>query len=510
MSGAYSLGRLRRALLHFAGGRAVQAVARAVLVLLIVRLLPAGDYGAYMLIVGVSEMLPQLCSFGLLPVGQRYLPELVQSAATRDSYRFVCGITVLQVAVIALACAGLWFFWGRVLPYAGFGPEQIQTARPAIILFVLVPTFRFVVELLQALLEQGKAQTAAALVPLGRMTAVVGLLGVGVEVTLHRLLLLDAAVVAGCLTLAWVLMVHSLRKLQEPEQPRPLPLRKMVRHGWHMAAAQLMSAAYSPGALRLVIANAIGIVESGLFAFLQSLQRMVGKYLPGELLRGLVRPMLISRTGPVDGMDRMERGVRLLQKANLMLVAMGTVAVYVAGDAIVATASGGRFTHAGGSLLLMFLVLGFASQRMVLDMVLQILDLTRTLRRVLLLLPLSLLAAWWCAHYGLNAAIAAIAFGIALVNGICAWRLKVHTGRFRTDWRATGGILLASAVAALSGRALGTLLGPWLALAVAAGLLAVLLAAAKPLASAELDMVARIMGHVAGRVLQPFARKVAA
>jgi O-antigen/teichoic acid export membrane protein len=511
MSRAYSIAKLRRALLHFVGGRAVQAVARGALVLLVVRLLPTADYGAYMLIVGISEMLLQLCSLGILPVGQRFLPQLVESATRRDTYRFLATITSLQMLTLALVSGLFWWFWADVLPYMNFTAEQIERTRPAVLLFLLMPAFRFLVELLQALLEQGKAQIVASLVVLARITGIAVLLGAGAEINLERIVLLDSGVTLACLVLAAVLLIRSMRQLEEPANPQPLPVRDMARHVWHMSAVQLMGTAHTPGALRIVIANSLGIVETGLFAFLQSLQRLVGRYLPGELLRGLVRPMLISRSHANGGIDRrLEHGVGLLFKTNLIMVAGGAVAVLIAGDELVALASGGKFSGAGDALLLMVLVLAFTSQRMIVDMLMQILDLTRVLRVAAMLLPLTLLAVWLCADYGLNAAIAASATGVAVANTFCLWRLRVRTGRFGIDWWGTGSIVLTTLLAGLFGHGVRGLLGPWLAVVAAGALFAGVLIAAKPFAAGELQIVGRVLGNPARRAMQPLARKVPA
>jgi len=332
----------------------------------------------------------------------------------------------------------------------------------------------------------------------------------GTEVTLKRIILLDVAVLFICLALAWSFLVVTLRGLDEPAGPKALPMRDMARHGWHMAAAHLMGAAHSPGALRMVIANSLGIVESGLFAFLQSLQRLVGRYLPGALLRGLVRPMLITRSRAAKGLQRVERSAGLLFKANLVMVAAGAVAVFIAGDEIVHAASGGKFSDAGNALLLMFLVLAFASQRMVVDMVMQVLDLTRVLRASAVILLPTLAGVWFFARYGLDAAIAASATGIAIANTVCMWRLRAHTGRFHIDWRGTGSVVLTAAVAGLAGLALKDVVGPWVALVAGGTLLCALLMAVKPFTAGELGVVERALGGLAGRALQPLARKVPA
>jgi hypothetical protein len=258
----------------------------------------------------------------------------------------------------------------------------------------------------------------------------------------------------------------------------------------------------------MVLANSLGIVESGLFAFLQSLQHLVSRYLPGVLLRGLVRPMMISRVNGRRGMDYMEQGAGLLLKANLLIVASAAMVAFIGGDRLVAIASGGRFADTGISLLLMFLVLAVTSQRTVVEMLLQILDQTRVLRATAMLLPMTLAVVWLCADYGLNAAIAASAFGIALANVIGMWQLRLSTERFRIDWWGNGSILLPTLLAGLFGKAVMDVFGLWLAIAAAVVLFTMLLFACKPFAPLELQIAGRGLGTVAMRALQPFARKV--
>src|SRR5918993_1243255 len=100
-SEAYSVHRLRKALLQFGGGRLAQGAARIVLVLALVRILPIADFGAYMLIVGTAELLLQVCSLGILPVAQRYLPQMVPTLPIRTLHRFVSGLILAQLLVLA-------------------------------------------------------------------------------------------------------------------------------------------------------------------------------------------------------------------------------------------------------------------------------------------------------------------------------------------------------------------------------------------------------------------------
>lgn len=506
-SGHYDGAKLRRALLHFLGGRAVQALARAALILLVVRLLAPEDYGAYMLVVGVAEMLLQTFSLGILPVGQRFLPQLVDSASGRDLRRFMLGISLLQLLVLCLVASLCWRYWEDVLPFLGFDAEQIERSRPAVWLLILIPAFRFVADLLEALLAQGKAQTARALMPLGRLLGIGALLVAGAEISLERILWIDGAATVLCLLLAWVFMIRTLGQIGTPAAPRPLPVRAMLRHAWHMSAVDLMGSASAPGAMRVVLAGTLGIAESGLFAFLQSLERLVSRYLPSVLLRGLVRPMMISRIGLEHGTQLMERGAALLRKSNLVVIAAGAMVIFFGGDRIVDIASGGRFPAAGDTLLLMLLVLAITSQRMVLEMLMQVLDQTRVLRLTALLAPLTLAFVWLSADYGLNVAIVVSASGTAIANLVITARLRAVTGFFRADWRGTAGVVLPAVLAALSGYALQGLLGIWGAVLAAAVVMISLLAAAKPFCDGELQLVQRGAGGLVSRVLGPFSRE---
>jgi hypothetical protein len=87
--------------------------------------------------------------------------------------------------------------------------------------------------------------------------------------------------------LCWIQIRQTLTALHSPVATGTLPIREMVRFTWHMALVGPMSGTANPGAIRLVLANTLGVAESGLYAFLQSLERLVSRYLPATLLRNL-------------------------------------------------------------------------------------------------------------------------------------------------------------------------------------------------------------------------------
>jgi O-antigen/teichoic acid export membrane protein len=495
----YHILRFRRALIHFVTGRVAQAAARAILVLVLVRLLPIADYGVYMLLVGLAEMLLQVGSFGILPVGRRYLPQMLTTLPAKKLYRFVLTLIVLQIVSVCAIAFGLSAAWEAVTPWLGFSQEQIEVGRPAVLLFLLIPAFRFCSELLEALLEQGKSQLARALMPTGRVLGVVVLLVLGVEVELASILFVDIGVTAGCLLLAWGLLRISLKKLHAADGHGDIPYSEITRFAWHMAAADLLSSTAAPGAIRLVLASTLGVVGAGLFAFLQSLERLVARYLPGVLLSGIIRPILISRAFTPGGISIVRAGSGLLFKSNLLIVAAGTIVIAVAGDPLVAWASGGKFVDAGFTLLLMFLALGIQAQRSVIEMVMQITGHTSTLRATALIAPLTLAGIWLFADQGLNVAILILAAGSVASNGIAALVLSRSVEEFRFDWRGLGAVYLPVAVAIPAGLLLAQLMHPYAAAVLAVAIYVGSIPLAKPFASDELALVERAAGgRIAG------------
>ncbi len=485
---------MRRALIHFVTGRIVQAGARMLLVLVLVRLLPLRDYGAYMLLVGLAEMLLQVASFGILPMGRRYLPQMLTTLPAHRLYRFVGLLIGVQMLVLAVISAAIWSTWTLLTPWFGFSARQASVSEIAVPLFLLVPALRFCSELLEALLEQARSQAVRALMPAGRLVGVAALLLLGLEVDLRSVVVVDVAVTVVCLALAWAFLQTSLRKLHAASGDGDIPLGEMLRFAWHMAGADLMSAAASPGAVRLALASTLGVISSGLFAFLQSLERLVLRYLPGVLLSGLVRPMLISRAFRPGGMAVLRAGSGLLFKANLVIVAAGTVAIAVSGDWLVAWASGGKFMGAGLTLLLMFLALSFKAQRFVIEMVMQITGHTATLRATAFIAPVALVLVWLFADRGINVAVCILAAGSVAANGIASLVLTHAVEGYRIDWRGLVTIYAPALLAAAAGLLLSEAIHPVAAAALAVLGYAASLALVKPFHDDEMVLVQQVLG----------------
>ncbi|MEM1230016.1 MAG: hypothetical protein AAGI15_05720 [Pseudomonadota bacterium] len=499
MSEVYSVKRFRRGFAAFLTGRVAQAAARAVLLLLLVRLLVPADYGFYMLLIGLSEMLLELAGLGLLPAAQRFIPQLVERVGHARLRRFVLAIAGLQMLVVVAVATAIRLNWTAITSLFDFSPEAAAATLLGTWLFLVVPAFRFAADILECLLEQGRAQLCRALLPTLRVIALLVLLAVGHQIVLADLFLLDLVIVGSCTLLAWGFIFGALKR-HASDRDEPLPVADIARHAWQMAPVGLLGAARSPGALRLIVASVLGLPAAGLFAFLQSLERLVSRYLPGVLLRGLVRPMLISRYLE-SGIAFVSSGFNLLSKSNVLIVAAAIASAALVGDEAVALLSGNRFEAAGATLTLMLLVMLFTSQRTLIEMVFQVTNRANILRSTALIAPVVLALAWSLAAFGLPAIIVAIGVGALLTNGLALWLYQRGEERLTVHWagylRIGAAAVLAFAVSyGLHSVALdnGLPLPPWARLAVLGVTYLLLLTLFKPYRANELRLVERAAG----------------
>lgn len=499
----YSVRRFRRAVWQFVGGRLAQAAARVVLVLALVRILPMHDYGAYMLIAGTAELMLQVGSFGILPLMQRYLPQMMTTLSLPRLLRFVALLVTAQATALGLIALAIWTFWDRLAPTFGMDATQTAATRFAAWLFLIVPAFRFSTELLEAMLGQG--QTVRALMVFVRAAAIVALILAKDDVLLVDVLLVDVIATAACVLVAWFGVHRMLVTLHSPGASGSLPVREMVRFAWHMALVGPMSATASPGAVRLVLANGLGLAETGLFSFLQSIERLVKRYLPATLFRNLVRPMLISRYLGQGKIELVKAGTGLLLKSNLLAVVGGVVVIAVCGDLIVWVLSGHKFQGAGLTLLLLYLNMVATSQRGVQEMVMQITGHTRQLWITSVVYPLTLLVIWLLAGYGLNVAVLVVTVGSLTANSIAASVLQHRTDWFRVDWRGMTVTFAAGLAAALLGLLAATWIHPFVAGAFALVLFVAFLRVGRPFNTGEIHAMERVVGARAVRLLKGFA-----
>ena len=462
--GRYSAARIRKALKYFIVGRGAQAVTFLLLTLLLVRVLSAHDYGAYMAIWGMVELMVPLSSFGLLEASRRYLPMLAQTGSRQAVMPFVRGVVLVRLGLLALWATGLALLWPQAMDFIGVEKGDLGqplAAAGAIAVICSVPAFRFVSEMLESLLEQKWSQLLHAAMPIVRAAAVVGLLVLG-ELHLSLLLLVDAGIALAFMVASLIVLRSKLREIPDGP-PAPVEFREVFSFSWHMAGVNLLQATASIGALRLLVARFLGLEVAGMFAFIQQLLLMAGRYMPAQVLASVVRPVLAARHARGDHATVL--GVlELLWKSNLIMLVVWLAAVGVSGDALMAQASGGRFTDTGWIMFLMLLGLGATTQGQNVSLCMQLYGVTRELRTqsvLFLLVPVGVVLG---SRWGLEGVAAGIAVTHGFKNAFALWWLRRQGIHLAYDLRAMLRISISMAIAVLLATGLHAAFGPWIAL----------------------------------------------
>jgi O-antigen/teichoic acid export membrane protein len=497
----YSRDRFRKALRWFVVGRAAQALASIAFLLLAIRVLPATDYGIYMVLIGLVEVLRPLSSLGLLPAVQQFLPEMALHASARQLRRFVGLATASRFAALGLFAAALYVAWAPVSQLLGFHRIVPRPPIAACLLVVTLLGASYTDHMLDALLEQRSAQLIRALMPLGRLVGLIALVLAG-EPDLQTMVWIDLAVSSGCLVMAELILWKRLRELR-PDGSRQFRVAEIMGFAWHLSGAQVLNALGSAGMLRMVVSAGLGATAAGQFAFIQQLLGQTQKLMPSLLLANLVRPMLIAANVQAQR-ARISPAVTFLRKSNFILSAMVILCVLLGGDELLSMLSGGRLPEMGGVLALLAIAAVSAAQSQITNMLLQVFRRSSLVRSLSLLALLTLCLAWLGTRHGLLAVAGGIALGNWVRSATSLWALHWHEPWLATDRAALLRVGLAfGALTTLLLAAAGQ--GLW-QMAMAIAFTGPLLVVIKPLSADDVDLIESAVQGRTGRWLDGLLR----
>jgi O-antigen/teichoic acid export membrane protein len=283
-------------------------------------------------------------------------------------------------------------------------------------------------------------------------------------------------------------------------------VREIATFAWHMAGTNILRAIANFGVLRILVARTLGLEMAGMFAFLQQLLMIVGRYLPANLLTNIIRPMMISRY-VVGETDIVSQGIALLWKSNLLIIVLSMVVIAVAGDPLIALFSSGRFANAGIVMLILLLGLGITSQGQLFNMAMQIFSYTHQLRYFSLLSVLTPLAVILGSYWELIGVASGIVLSAWLLNRVTLLWLNRQPGHdIQLDWWSIFRGICLAILLTMIGWGIESKLGPWWALtfvllAYGPGMMLV-----KPLNQQDMALLNRALRQFA-RFLVPFVRK---
>jgi O-antigen/teichoic acid export membrane protein len=226
--------------------------------------------------------------------------------------------------------------------------------------------------MLSHLLLQGRAQAGLVLRNLAWVGGLLWISHRGVTaVTAVALVELMAATVGLLAALAG--LVYALRPLGSDAatvDPKWIPPSR--KDLWALARSNylsyLLTLTYGPQVITFMLSRFAGVEATAAFGFARNLADQVRRYLPTELLYGLVRPALVARYAASRDVAAFNRNNVLLFQVSLMFLAPLLVIGIAYGDLLVRVLGHGKFPDSAPLLVLLLLVLVPYSHRRIVEL----------------------------------------------------------------------------------------------------------------------------------------------
>lgn len=497
----YSATRIRRGAAYLIGGKALTALAGFGTFLVLVRGLPVEQFAAYSILFGMVELVDGLTGFGLGQILSRYVPELYVEHRRVALRRLVGLALAARIAVLAAFLATVYALAPAIAPLIGLADwEWALQAYLAVVVVRVAETTLFGV--LESMLLQAVAQLGFGVVTVLRF-ALLALVSSQGALDLGQVILIELTTdLVGC----GVMLIGLLRKMPRAAPDDPLDgkdwvrqnLRRMLGFGGRGYVQHLLILPFAGSTNRLLVGGALASAEVALFGFAQSAIDLIDRYMPVNLLAGVIRPVLTARYVRDRRFADLQFAANLIFKINATLICLAAVVIFSGGMPMLDALTRGKYTEGvPGLLVLMCALLLMFSLRTVLDQLCHALERNGPLIWGNGLMLLSFVpGVAMLPVVGVYALPAANLAGAMLGCGVLVWRLRQEGFDFRLDLGNLARLLAASGLAmgaALAVRAAGS--GWFLAEAVAVAVFAVGLAAARPFGAAEIELLRSMAGR---------------
>lgn len=458
MSARYSGERIKRGLVHFVLGKGVSAIAGIFAMLLVIRELSVDSFAAYSVLVALVETLTAISGLGLVHALLRYVPELYSKHYQVSLRNFVYGAVAVRTAVLLLAVVIAYMFADKLAPYIGLG-NVIPAFQVFLLVVLLRSTTHFMSMILESTLHQGLVQLGFTIATLARCIGMFYLLQRG-EVQLIDVIWVEAIsdVTSFLVMLVGVARVLASDATENVESDDDgswlrLNLKQIAKFSLAGYMQHLAITPYGGHTNRLVGGAMLNVGAMAAYGFAQSLYEYVKRYMPAQLLAGLIRPVVVARYCEHRDFSVAARLCEQILQINILLiVGMFALLMVGGGDALHAISAGKYGSEAIFVLVALFVVLLLETQRQQLELLVHTVERYNYLISSNVMLAASvILAIVMLPLLGAVAFPAANAFGLLVANAWVQHQMKSDDFHFRHDWFATGRILLVCMVAVAAG-----------------------------------------------------------
>lgn len=482
MSSRYGSERIGRGLMHFVLGKGVSAVAGVSAMLLVVRELSVESFAAYSVLVALVEMLTAISGLGLIHVLLRYVPELYAKHYQASLRNLIFSSLGLRSGVLLLAALIAYMFAAELAPHIGLG-SVIVAYQVFLLVVVLRSTSHFLSQILESTLHQGVVQFGYSIGTVARLVGMLYLLQQG-DVQLVEVIWIEA--IGDVLSLLVMLfgviqVITSKVSKDEHTEDNGSWLRQHLKQIAKFALAgylqHLAITPYGGHMNRLVGGSVLNVGAMAAYGFAQSLYEYMKRYLPAQLLVGLIRPVVVARYCERRDFSVAARLCEQVLQINILLILGLFVMLVVGSGEVLAAISAGKYgSESMLILVVLFLVLLLETQRQQIELLVQTVERYQYLIRSNLLLASSIiLAVVLLPLLGAVSFPAANAIGLFVANFWVQRQMQTADFHFRHDWFATGRVVVLCVIAVLFGEVAKHLGLPWYLATIIAALVYVIL-----------------------------------
>lgn len=440
MSEAYNKVRVRRGLYHFLLGKVFSSIAGFGAMVLVVRCLSVVDFAHYSILIALVEYLAAFSALGLAHVVIRYVPELYMKGYSHSLRTLLRGATSIRaVVLLGLALLGYWLS-ALIVPWIGMSGAA-KAFEAFLVVAVVRSTGHFFSQILESTLHQGIVQVAFSVASVGRLAGMFYLYSRG-DVQLVEIIWVEAmtdAVATLIMAGAVVFVANRSKPPDDVAEDRnwiAANFRTISKFAYHGYVQHLAGLPFGSNTNRLIGGYFLSASAMANFGFAQSLYEYLKRYLPAQLLVGLIRPVLIAKYSVKKDFSVASSICENIFIINLALIGGGFVCMLVAGPNLMHVISGGKYVDDATFVFLALLtVLLLETNRLQLELLAQTVE-----RYEILILSNVLLAASVGLGILLVGELGAAAFpignaaGLLVANQMVNGRLRKLGYSYTHDW----------------------------------------------------------------------------
>ncbi len=449
----YNAHNVRRSLIHFIFGKTGSVLLSILLLLVVVRVLPAPDYGIYIVMLAMLELVQLGSNLGVVSAAQRYIPEARANNQGLALSRLLMSLTTVRIVTLSVVCLVLYYYMPALAKFLDT-ESYVYILRLYLLVIVAEGTARYIDIVFDSLLLQGDAQVSLIIRGGLRLLGVFLLpLVLGSELSLQHWVEIEftASLIAVVFALAQLTRYCNSVLRKFPADTNRWDISRILKYVGPNYLAQIVVLGYGPDVIKIIIQKVLGAVEVGAFGFSALLVGMLQRYLPIFLLLGMLRPLFVAvpRTDVEKHKDKINELANVVLKLSLFTLLPMISAMLLYRHEIIALLSGGKFPQAADFLYFFSIWLVLQAAHFVLGLIALAYEdaisiLFGSLFALLGIVVGFLLMKVW--------GVSGMGWGLVLSEVIwCSTVAKVLVGKgakIQLDWLNNGKMLLVAAFAA--------------------------------------------------------------